>query len=105
MPEPPVYELPEFNGGIPGMPEVLEKPEYTGEIPNTPENSTTPNPGAPTPVSTTQPVTLPEVSNSVYNYPNGELPRTGTATDHLSILLGSGILLSLYVGKRKEEES
>ena len=78
-------------------------------IPNpgtpTPGGSTTPNSGEPTPVSTTQPVTPPEVSSSVYNHPNGELPKTGTATDHLSILLGSGILLSLYVGKRKEEES
>ena len=71
----------------------------------TPGGSTTPNSGEPTPVSTTQPVTPPEVSSSVYNHPNGELPKTGTATDHLSILLGSGILLSLYVGKRKEEES
>ena len=126
MPEPPVHELPEFNGGLPGMPEVHEKPEYTGEIPNTPENSTnpnpggsttpnpgvptpggstTPNPGAPTPVNTTQPVNPPEISITVNEHPNGELPKTGTATDHLLILLGSGILLSLYVGKRKEEES
>ena len=61
--------------------------------------STTPNPGAPTPVNP------PEISITVNEHPNGELPKTGTATDHLSILLGSGILLSLYVGKRKEEES
>ena len=185
MPEPPVHELPEFNGGIPGMPEVLEKPEYTGEIPNTPENSTnpnpggsptpggtpdrnpgaptpggtpdrnpgettpggtpdrnpgeptpggtpdrnpgettpggtpdrnpgapipggspTPNPGTPTPGTTpNQPENPSEISITVNEHPNGELPKTGTTTDHLSILLGSGILLSLYVGKRKEEES
>ena len=157
MPEPPVHELLEFNGGIPGMPEVHEKSEYTGEIPNTPENSTPPNPGAPTPGGSTppnpgaptpggsttpnpgaptpgssttpnpgaptpgttpnpgvptsevstpnQPINNPEISITVNEHPHGELPKTGTATDYLSILLGSGILLSLYVGKRKEEES
>ena len=125
MPEPPVHELPEFNGGVPGMPEVHEKPEYPLEIPNTPENSTnpnpggstTPNPGAPTPggepgtnpgvpmpeTTPNQPINNPEISITVNEHPHGELPKTGTATDYLSILLGSGILLSLYVGKRKEE--
>ena len=72
----------------------------------TPGGSTTPNPGAPTPGTTpNQPVNPPEISITVNEHPNGELPKTGTTTDHLSILLGSGILLSLYVGKRKEEES
>uniref|UniRef100_UPI0028D3A05B LPXTG cell wall anchor domain-containing protein n=1 Tax=uncultured Streptococcus sp. TaxID=83427 RepID=UPI0028D3A05B len=97
----------------------------------TPGGSATPNPGVPTPegtpdrnpvvlnpggesgtipgapilVNTTQPVNPSEISIAVNEHLNGELPKTGTATDHLSILLGSGILLSLYVGKRKEEES
>ena len=99
-------------GEVPEMPEppVHELPEYNGELPNTPENSTnpnpggtpTPNPGAPTP---NQPVNAPEISITVSEHPNGELPKTGTATDHLSILLGSGILLTLYVGRKKEEQS
>ena len=119
MPEPPVHEL----------------PEYPLEIPNTLENSTNPNPGgstrpnpgAPTPGGTldrnpggesgtnpgaltpgttpNQPVNPPEVSITVNEHPYGELPKTGTATDHLSILLGSGILLTLYVSRKKEEQS
>ena len=68
--------------------------------------STTPNPGALTPGTTpNQPVNPPEVSITVNEHPYGELPKTGTATDHLSILLGSGILLTLYVSRKKEEQS
>ena len=107
-------------GGVPGMPETHEIPEYPGITPNpnpgapTPGGSTTTNPGEPTPnpdvptseVSTpNQPVNNPEISITVNEHPNGELPKTGTATDHLSILLGSGILLTLYVGRKKEEQS
>ena len=119
MPEPPVHELPEYPLEIPNTLENSTNPN--------PGGSTTPNPGAPTPGGTldrnpggepgtnpgaltpgttpNQPVNPPEVSITVNEHPYGELPKTGTATDHLSILLGSGILLSLYVGKRKEEES
>ena len=119
MPEPPVHELPEYPLEIPNTLEDSTNPN--------PGGSTTPNPGAPTPGGTldrnpggepgtnqgaltpgttpNQPVNPPEVSITVNEHPYGELPKTGTATDHLSILLGSGILLSLYVGKRKEEES
>ena len=107
-------------GGVPGMPETHEIPEYPGITPNpnpgapTPGGSTTTNPGEPTPnpdvptseVSTpNQSVNNPEISITVNEHPNGELPKTGTATDHLSILLGSGILLTLYVGRKKKEQS
>ena len=34
---------------------------------------------------------------------SGMLPNTGSQTDVISILLGSGILLTLYVAKRKED--
>ena len=47
MPTPPVHEIPEFNGGVPGMPEVNDKP--TSNIPEVP---TQPNPNVPV-----QPVT------------------------------------------------
>ena len=98
-------------GGVPGMPETHEIPEYPEITPNpnpgelTP--GTTPNPGVPTSEVSTpnQPVNNPEISITVNEHPHGELPKTGTATDHLSILLGSGILLTLYVGRKKEEQS
>ena len=35
--ETPTDETPEFNGGIPGIPEVHEKPEFNGGIPGIPE--------------------------------------------------------------------
>ena len=119
MPEPPVHELPEYPLEIPNTLENSTNPN--------PGGSTTPNPGAPTPGGTpdrnpggepgtnpgaltpgttpNQPVNPPEVSITVNEHPYGELPKTGTATDHLSILLGSGILLTLYVSRKKEEQS
>ena len=44
-------------------------------------------------------------TNKVANELNGNntLPNTGAQTEVLPMLLGSGILLTLYVGKRKEE--
>ena len=97
MPTPPVQEIPEFNGGVPGMPEVNDKP--TSNIPEVP---TQPNPNVPV-----QPVT-PSTSNPVGPTTGKEnhgdkLPETGSQSDYISILLGSGILLSLYVGRRKED--
>ena len=91
------------------MPEVYEIPEFPGITPNPnpgdPTLGTTPNPGVPTSSTPNQPVTPPEVSITVNEQPRGELPKTGTTTDYLSILLGSGILLTLYVGRKKEEQS
>ena len=97
MPEPPVHELPELPGITPNP--------NSGEP--TPGTSTTLNPGVQTSEVSTpnQPLNSPEVSITVNKHPHGELPKTGTATDHLSILLGSGILLTLYVGRKKEEQS
>ena len=119
MPEPPVHELPEYPLEIPNTLENSTNPN--------PGGSTTPNPGALTPGGTpdrnpggepgtnpgaltpgttpNQPVDPSEISITVNEHPNGELPKTGTTTDHLSILLGSGILLTLYVGRKKEEQS
>ena len=47
MPEPPVHELPEFNGGVPGMLEVNELPEFNGGVPGMPEVNELPNPEVP----------------------------------------------------------
>ena len=35
--EAPKVEIPEFNGGVPGIPEVHEKPEFKGGVPGVPE--------------------------------------------------------------------
>ena len=51
MPNPPVHELPEFNGGLPGIPEVHDKPQFNGGVP-TPGTSTTSNPRGTTPRTT-----------------------------------------------------
>ena len=165
MPAPPVYDKPEFKGGVPGMPVVHEKPEYPGiptnpssdeTTPGTPtpetsmnpnpgvptsEGTTNPNPGVPTPEGTTNPnsgvptsegstnpdsglptsvgltnpksdvptsegltQSNPEASSAVNEHPSGELPKTGTKAEYLPMLLASGALLTLYIGRRKEEE-
>ena len=51
MPNPPVHELPEFNGGVPGIPEVHDKPQFNGGV-LTPGTSTTSNPRGTTPRTT-----------------------------------------------------
>ena len=120
------HELPEFNGGVPGMPEVQEVPKL--DIPTVPAQPTPNVPVQPTPVVPTPVVPTPEVpvkpeppvvptpgqpatpvnANPVVATPvkenHGEkLPETGSQSDYISVLLGSGILLSLYVGRRKED--
>ena len=131
MPEPPVYELPEFNGGVPGMPEVAEVPELdiptvpaqpTPEVPvkpvpaqptpvvPTPEVPVKPvpvvpeQPVVPTPAQPATPVNANPVAPTTGKENHGDkLPETGSQSDYISVLLGSGILLSLYVGRRKED--
>ena len=144
MPEPPVHELPEFNGGVPGMPEVVEVPELdiptvpaqpTPEVPvkpvpvqptpnvPTPEVPVQPTPVVPTPEVPVKPVPAvpeqsvvptpaqpatpvnanPVVPTTVKENHGDKLPETGSQSDYISVLLGSGILLSLYVGRRKED--
>ena len=51
MPNPLVHELPEFNGGVPGIPEVHDKSQFNGGVP-TPGTSTTSNPRGTTPRTT-----------------------------------------------------
>ena len=97
MPTPPVHEIPEFNGGVPGMPEVNDKP--TSNIPGVP---TQPNPNVP--VQPVTPLTSNPVAPTTGKENHGDkLPETGSQSDYISVLLGSGILLSLYVGRRKED--
>ena len=97
MPTPPVQEIPEFNGGVPGMPEVNDKPTL-----NIPEVPTQPNPNVP--VQPVTPLTSNPVGSTTGKENHGDkLPETGSQSDYISVLLGSGILLSLYVGRRKED--
>ena len=97
MPTPPVHEIPEFNGGVPGMPEVNDKPGS-----NIPEVPTQPNPNVP--VQPVTPLTSNPVAPTTGKENHGDkLPETGSQSDYISVLLGSGILLSLYVGRRKED--
>ena len=118
MPEPPVHELPEFNGGVPGMPEVTEVPELdiptvpaqpipnvpTLEVPVQPVPAVPEQPVVPTPAQPATPVNAnPVVPTTVKENHGDKLPETGSQSDYISVLLGSGILLSLYVGRRKED--
>ena len=81
----------------------------------TSEGSTNPDPGLPTSVGSTNPKSdvptsegltqsNPEASSAVNEHPSGELPKTGTKAGYLPMLLASGALLTLYIGRRKEEE-
>ena len=80
----------------------------------TPGTSTNPNSGVPTSVGSTNPnsdkptsegltQSNPEISSAVNEHSGSELPKTGTKAEYLPMLLGSSILLALYVGRRKEE--
>lgn len=100
-------------------PEVLVKPVPAQPTPNvpTPEVPVQPTPAVPTPevpvpeqpvVPTPAQLATPVNANPVAPTTGKEnrgdkLPETGSQSDYISVLLGSGILLSLYVGRRKED--
>ena len=99
------------NPGVP-TPEGTTNPN--SGVP-TSEGSTNPDPGVPTSVGSTNPnsdaptsegltQTNLEASSAVNEHPSGELPKTGTKAEYLPMLLASGALLTLYIGRRKEEE-
>jgi len=79
-----------------------------GKVP--PTNGTTPPPAEVSrekevPTENTTPV-VPErtpVPETGTTTPNSYLPETGTQSDYIYIVLASGILMSLYVGKRQED--
>ena len=105
MPTPPVYEVPEMNIPTPSdngnVPPVNEVPRE-GKVP--PTNGITP---PPTEVSrekevSTEKTPEPEIQTGTITS-NTYLPNTGTQSDYIYIILASGILMSLYVGKRQED--
>ena len=66
------------------------------------EVPTQPNPNVP--VQPVTPLTSNPVAPTTGKENHGDkLPETGSQSDYISVLLGSGILLSLYVGRRKED--
>ncbi|COE86400.1 putative collagen-like surface-anchored protein [Streptococcus pneumoniae] len=68
--------------------------------PVTPSND---KPVPPTPAQPATPVNANPVAPTTGKENRGDkLPETGSQSDYISVLLGSGILLSLYVGRRKE---
>ena len=98
------------NPGVP-TPEGTTNPN--SGVP-TSEGSTNLDPGVPTSVGPTNPnsdaptsegltQTNPEKSSAVNEHLGSELPKTGTKVEYLPMLLGSGALLTLYIGRRKEE--
>lgn len=100
-------------------PEVLVKPVPAQPTPNvpTPEVPVQPTPAVPTPevpvpeqpvvptpAQPATPVNANPVAQTTGKENRGDkLPETGSQSDYISVLLGSGILLSLYVGRRKED--
>ncbi|HEW9687084.1 TPA: G5 domain-containing protein [Streptococcus pneumoniae] len=88
-PEVPVQPTPAVS-----TPEVPVKP-----VPAVPEQSVVPTPAQPA-----TPVNANPVAPTTGKENRGDkLPETGSQSDYISVLLGSGILLSLYVGRRKED--
>ena len=65
-------------------------------------DSTEQNTGGPTSEGLTP--SNPEKSSAVNEHLDSELPKTGTKVEYLPMLLASGALLTLYIGRRKEEE-
>ena len=100
IPEPPVHEIPEYIGVVP------VEPTPVGSTPSapTPAEPVEPTPNEPTPeMPIPSANTNPIVPTLVRENHENRLPETGTQSDYLFLLLGSGILLSLYVGRRKED--
>ncbi|MBW8169695.1 pneumococcal collagen-like adhesin PclA [Streptococcus pneumoniae] len=76
----------------------------TPEIPVKPVPAVPEQPVVPTPAQPATPVNANPVAPTTGKENRGDkLPETGSQSDYISVLLGSGILLSLYVGRRKED--
>ena len=100
----PERQMPPTNGNVPS---VYEEPTVERDSKPNETNSTPPtNTSIGTPIEEVNEETpIVTVTTTGVNISNGRLPETGTKYDTIYIVLGSGILLSLYMGKRKEESS
>ena len=108
-PKPPRENKPEEPKGDSPKPPREDKPqEPKGDTPELPRED---KPGKDTPVNVVAVPVPSEITTEVSGLDSSEqtsqgrttLPNTGSQTDVISILLGSGILLTLYVAKRKED--
>ena len=116
-PTPPREDKPQEPKGDTPKPPREDKPqepkddkpqEPKGDIPELPRED---KPGKDTPVNVVAVPVPSETTTEVSGLDSSEqtsqgrttLPNTGSQTDVISILLGSGILLTLYVAKRKED--
>ncbi|VQS48159.1 putative collagen-like surface-anchored protein [Streptococcus pneumoniae] len=101
-PEVPVQPTPAVS-----TPEVPVQPTpavSTPEVPVKPVPAVPEQPVVPTPAQPATPVNANPVAPTTGKENRGDkLPETGSQSDYISVLLGSGILLSLYVGRRKED--
>ena len=93
-PNVPTPEVPVQPTPVVPTPEVPVKP-----VPAVPEQPVVPTPAQPATLVNANPV----VPTTVKENHGDKLPETGSQSDYISVLLGSGILLSLYVGRRKED--
>ncbi|VLD37779.1 putative collagen-like surface-anchored protein [Streptococcus pneumoniae] len=106
-PEVPVKPVPAQPTPNVPTPEVPVKPVPavpTPEVPVKPVPAVPEQPVVPTPAQPATPVNANPVAPTTGKENRGDkLPETGSQSDYISVLLGSGILLSLYVGRRKED--
>ena len=108
-PKPPREDKPQEPKDDKPLPPREDKPqEPKGDTPKPPRED---KPGKDTPVNVVAVPVPSETTTEVSGLDSSEqtsqgrttLPNTGSQTDVVSILLGSGILLTLYVAKRKED--
>lgn len=103
VPTPEVLVKPVPAQPTPNVPTLEVPVQPTPAVP-TPEVPVPEQPVVPTPAQPATPVNANPVAPTTGKENRGDkLPETGSQSDYISVLLGSGILLSLYVGRRKED--
>ncbi|HEX1912601.1 TPA: G5 domain-containing protein [Streptococcus pneumoniae] len=104
VPIKPVPAQPTPNVPTPEVPVQPTPAVPTPEVPVKPVPAVPEQPVVPTPAQPATPVNANPVAPTTGKENRGDkLPETGSQSDYISVLLGSGILLSLYVGRRKED--
>ncbi|KEQ40115.1 LPXTG-motif cell wall anchor domain protein [Streptococcus mitis] len=104
VPVKPVPAQPTPNVPTPEVPVQPTPVVPTPEVPVKPVPVVPEQPVVPTPAQPATPVNANPVAPTTDKENHGDkLPETGSQSDYISVLLGSGILLSLYVGRRKED--
>ncbi|HEW6562207.1 TPA: G5 domain-containing protein [Streptococcus pneumoniae] len=104
VPVKPVPAQPTPNVPTPEVPVQPTPAVSTPEVPVKPVSAVPEQPVVPTPAQPATPVNANPVAPTTGKENRGDkLPETGSQSDYISVLLGSGILLSLYVGRRKED--